>query len=70
LKKVFFILCIFLVACNSAEVEYLDSDVYIGSYRIYDQRIAFPYALVSSENQLLLYDQDGNQIDQGEISIH
>ena len=68
MKKVFFILCIFLVACNSAEVEYLDSDVYIGSYRIYDQRIAFPYALVSSENQLLLYDQDGNQIDQGEIS--
>jgi len=67
LKKSIYILFLFLCAACQSDVDYLDSDVFVGSYRVYDQRIAFPFSLVFTEDEILLYNQDGMEIDQGPL---
>jgi len=56
-----FITLALLTSCNDKET--INSEIYIGTYRIMDQIIPYPYIIQQKKDSTYLYDNKGNTID-------
>ena len=48
---------------NCSDKEFDDSEIFIGSYRIMDQMIPYPYKLQHKNNSVFLFDNTGSLVD-------
>ena len=56
-----FITLVFLTSCS--DKENISSEMYIGTYRIIDQMVPYPFIVQQKKDSIYLYDNKGNSID-------
>jgi hypothetical protein len=63
MKSVVIFLCVLALFTNCKDKTVKNSEIFIGTYRIIDQMVPYPYIIQQKKDSLYLYDNKGNAVD-------